>query len=318
MSGEKLTVWIALAVNASIAVLKAVAGVATGSSATLAEAAHSVGDTVNQGLLRVSLTLAERPPDEQHPFGYGKERFLWSLIASLFIFAAGAIFSVARGAYSIATGGEPGGSFWLLYAVLGYALVAETISLVRALRQTLPEARKRGLGVVAFSRQSTDPTTKTVLYEDSVAVLGDVIALAGVGLHQLTGDPLPDDLAAIVVGFMLMAIGVALFRDTKGLVIGEAAPPDERARIRRTIERHDEVVDVLDLRTMYVGPGILVVAARVDLRDDVDAAAIERVSDAIDRELREEVAAVEQVFLDATPGRRQRAFGERRAGKGRT
>ena len=149
--GERLTVWMAFAVNASIAVLKGFAGALTGSSATLAEAAHSVADTANQGLLRLSLSLAEQPPDEEHPFGYGKERFLWSLIASLFIFAAGAIFSFARGLYSIVAGRSGGKElFWFLYVVLGYALVAETISWIRALRQTLPEARKRGLGFVAF------------------------------------------------------------------------------------------------------------------------------------------------------------------------
>jgi cation diffusion facilitator family transporter len=308
MHGEKLTVWIALAVNASIAVLKGFAGIVTGSSATMAEAAHSVADTVNQGLLRASLSLAERPPDEQHPFGYGKERFLWSLIASLGIFAAGAIFSFARGLYSIVAGGGEGGStrFWLLYAVLGYALVAETTSWLRALRQTLPQARDRGLGLVRFSRQSSDPTTKTVLYEDTAAVLGVVIAFVGVALHQLTGNPLPDNVAAVLVGVLLMAVGVALFRDTKGLVIGESATEAERDRIREIIERPDEVASVLDLRTMYMGPQMLVVAARIDLRDDVDAAAIERLSDAIDRELHEEVEAVEQVFLDPTPhGRRE-------------
>jgi cation diffusion facilitator family transporter len=304
VGGEKLTVWIAFAVNASIAILKGAAGLLTGSSAMLAEAAHSVADTVNQGLLRVSLSLGERPPDEEHPFGYGKERFLWSLIASLCIFAAGAVFSVARGVYEIVAGSsESHERFWLLYAILGYALVAESISWVRALRQTVPRARERGLGLVAYTRESSDPTTKTVLYEDSVAVAGVLIAFAGVGLHQLSGDPLPDNVAAIVVGLLLMAVGVGLFRDTKGLVIGEAAPAREREQIREIITRHDEVAEVLDLRTMYMGPGNLVVAARVDLHDDVDAGTIERLSDEIERELCQGTDAVRQLFLDATPRR---------------
>jgi cation diffusion facilitator family transporter len=313
MGGERVTVWIAIAVNASILVLKAFAGIVTGSSVTLAEAAHSLADTVNQGLLRVSLSLAERPPDEEHPFGYGKERFLWSLIASLGIFAAGAVFSFARGLYSILAGGsESHERFWLLYAVLGYALVAETISWARALRQTAPQARERGLGVVAFSRESSDPTTKTVLYEDSAALIGVLLAFAGVAAHQLSGDPLPDNLAAMLDGVLLMLVGAGLFRDTKGLVIGESAPADERERIRAVIERHDEVEKVLDLRTMYMGPGTLVVAARIDLRDDVDARRIERLSDEIDCELREEVKSVDQVFLDATPRRRGSSAGAAR------
>jgi cation diffusion facilitator family transporter len=303
VSGEKLTVWIALGVNASITLLKGFAGIVTGSSATLAEAAHSLADTVNQGLLRASLSLAERPPDERHPFGYGKERFLWSLIASLGILVAGAIFSFARGLYSIFAGGGEEGPirFWLLYAVLGYALVAEGVSWLRALRQTLPQARSSGVGLARFSRRSTDPTTKTVLYEDSAAVLGVVIAFVGVALHQLTGNPLPDNVAAVLVGVLLMAVGVALFRDTKGLVVGESATEEDRERIRRIIERPDEVAEVLDLRTMYMGPRMLVVAARIDLRDGVDATTIERLSDTIDRELHEELDDVEQVFLDPTP-----------------
>lgn len=308
MGGERRTVWIAFAVNASIAVLKGVAGVLTGSSATLAETAHSVADTTNQGLLRLSLSLGEREPDEQHPFGYGKERFLWSLVASLGIVAAGAVFSFARGLYSILAGGDQGHeAFWLLYAVLGYSLVAESVSLMRALRQTLPQARARRIGLVAFSRESSDPTTKTVLYEDFAAVIGVLIAFAGVAAHQLTGNPLPDNVAAMAVGVLLIAVGVGLFRDTKGLVIGEAAPRDEQRRILAAIEGHDEVTAVLDLRTMYIGPGTLLVAARIDLQDGLDVAAIERVSETIDYELRERVASVREVFLDPTPRGRVQA-----------
>jgi divalent metal cation (Fe/Co/Zn/Cd) transporter len=140
-----------------------------------------------------------------------------------------------------------------------------------------------------------------VLYEDSVAVVGVLLAFAGVGLHQLTGDPLPDNIAAVLVGVLLMAVAVALFRDTKGLVIGESATETDRARIREIIEHRDEVDEVLDLRTMYMGPGMLVVAARVGLRDGLDAATIERLSDAIDHDLHEAVEDVEQVFLDPTP-----------------
>ena len=314
MRGERLTVTIALAVNAVIALLKGWVGLMSGSSAMLAEAAHSIADTTNQGFLLVSLSLAEREPDEQHPFGYGKERFLWSFMASLFMFTAGAIFSFARGFYVLFVGhihflvsGSGGERYWLLYAILGFALLAEGTSLVRALTQTIPEARARGLGLLEYVRVSKEPTTKSVVYEDSVAVTGVVIALVGVALHELTGNDAWDAIAAILIGALLMAVAIGLFRDTKGLVIGESARQEERDELRAAIERHDEVVEVLDLRTMYLGPSTMLVAARIDLADDVSGGQIERLSDAIDAELRERVETVEQVFLDATPRGRSRA-----------
>ncbi len=312
MSGERLTVSIALAVNAAIAFLKGWVGLMTGSSAMLAEAAHSIGDTTNQGFLLVSLSLADREPDEAHPFGYGKERFLWAFMASIFMFTAGAIFSFARGFYVLLVGpvhlgllgsGDGSERFWLLYAILGFALVTEGSSLARALQQTIPRARERGMGLLEFVRWSKEPTTKSVVYEDSVAVVGVVIAFAGVALHELTGSDSWDSIAAILIGGLLMAVAVGLFRDTKGLVIGEGARPEEHEQLRRTITRHPEVRDVLDLRTMYLGPQTMLVAARIDLDDGVEGGAVEQLSDRIDGELRDAVPAVKQVFLDATPGR---------------
>ncbi len=312
MKGERLTVWVAFAANLAIAVLKGFAGIFTGSSATLAEAAHSVADTTNQGFLLVSLSLGRREPDEAHPFGYGRERFLWAFVASMFMFLAGAIFSFARGFYGLVAGpvhlgilggGGSGERFWLLYAILGFALAAESTSLARAVRRTLPQAREQGLGLLAFVRQSKEPTTKTVVYEDSVAVAGVLIAFAGVGLHHWTGSDRAEAAAAVLIGALLMGVAVGLFRDTKGLLIGEAARPEERERVRSIITAEDAVADVLDLRTMYLGPKTMLVAARVDLENGVGADEIERIADRIDGRLRDELPDVKQVFLDPTPGK---------------
>jgi cation diffusion facilitator family transporter len=301
------TVWVAIAANAAIALVKAVAGVIGGSSALVAEAAHSVADTSNQGLLLVSLHRSERPPDEEHPFGYGKERFFWVLLAAVFMFVAGGIFGILEGLYRIfrESGGSEGGYVWS-YGALGFATVAEGTSWVRAIRQTRGEARDAGLGLVRYLRVSKEPAVKTVASEDTAALIGIAVAFAGVGLHQVTGNVVWDGAAAVAIGVLLCVVGIVLARDTKGLLIGESARRQERERLEQTILRHDEVEDVLELLTMYLGPQNLLVAARLDLRDDVPAGEIEELSSQIEQELREAMPDVTHVFLDATPGRSAR------------
>jgi cation diffusion facilitator family transporter len=298
---SRKTVWIALAANASIMIAKGIAGIVTGSAALLAEAAHSVADTCDQGLMLLALSRSERPPDEDHPFGYGKERFFWTLLVAILIFAFGGVFSILEGLYRILSAGGEQGYFVVSYAVLGIALLAEGTSLARAVRQTRASAREAELDFAEFVRTSKEPTVKTVLSEDTGAVIGVLIALAGTVLGQLTGDKLWDGAAAVVIGGLLCLIGYALARDTKGLLIGAPARPDERERLRRTILEHDGVDDVLELLTMYVGPHSALVAARIDLRDDLTGDEVEQLSNRVDAALREELPDVTDVFLDATP-----------------
>jgi len=299
---SRKTVLVALGANAAIALVKGAAGLLSGSAALLAEAAHSVADTSNQGLLLVSLSRSDRPADEEHPFGYGRERFFWVLLAAFVIFLSGGVFSIAEGLFRIVSGGADEGGFLLVYGALGFALLAEGISLVRAVRQTRAAAQEAGLPFVEFVRVSKEPTVKTVVSEDAAAVAGVVIALAGTAAHQLSGNPIWDEGAAIVIGVLLCVVGVALARDTKGLLLGEPARPEERERLRETILRHDEVEDVLELLTMYNGPQSLLVAVRLDFRDDVAAGDVERVSSLLEEELRDALPDVRQVFLDATSG----------------
>ena len=302
-SASKKTVLVAVAANATIATVKGVAGVVSGSSALLAEAAHSVADTTNQLLLLVSIGLGEREPDEEHPFGYGKERFFWTLLAAVLIFLAGAVFSIGEGVLRLLRPPTKEESFVLAYATIGFAFVAEGISFVRAIRQTLGEARAAGVPLLKHVRQSKDPTVKAVLSEDSTDLVGLLIALVGTALAQATGADAWDAGAAILVGALLVFVAFQLGRDTKGLIIGEAAPTAERERLRETIERHPEIARVLELKTMYVGPESLLVAARVDLDDRLDARRVEELATQIERELREAVPTVREVFLDPTGAR---------------
>jgi cation diffusion facilitator family transporter len=299
--GVRRTVLLALAANASIAVAKLVAGVVSGSSAMLAEAAHSIADTMNQVFLLFSLALGERPPDAEHPFGHGKERFFWAFLAAVGIFVAGAGFSFYDGLRRIFGPPVEHGSFTVVYAVLGFAVLADGASLVRAWRQTRHEARERHQPYASYVRASRDPTTKTVLFEDSAAVIGVGLAFAGVALYHATGNQVYDGLASVAIGVLLAVVAVTLGRDTKDLLIGEAATPEERKAIVEVIEADPAVDRVLELLTMALSPDRLLVAARVDLADGLSADEIERASSAIDRELHERIPTVWQVFLDATP-----------------
>ena len=309
-SESRKTVLVALGANAGIALAKLVAGIAGGSSAMLAEGAHSIADTTNQLFLLGSLRFAERAPDEQHPFGYGKERFVWTFMAAIFIFVAGALFSLYEGVSKLLHGGGEDTSFGLTYAVLVLALVLEGISLLRALRQTKADAERASRPVSGYVRTSRDPTTKTVVLEDSAAVVGIVLALIGVGLHQLTGSPAPDAIAAILIGILLAVVAVGLWRDTRGLLIGEAALPEERERLVEVLDRRPEVEEVLELLTMAMGPDSLLVAVRLDLADGLDSNDVERLASELERELREAVPASKHVFIDPTH-RRERPVSAR-------
>jgi cation diffusion facilitator family transporter len=297
---ERTTVLIALAANVAIALVKCAAGVISGSAAMLAEAAHSIADTSNQGFLLTSLKLGERGPDERHPFGHGKERFFWSFLAAVLIFLAGAVFSIGQGILELLRP-EPVTSYPLVYGTLAFAFVAEGISLVRAVRQTRDEAREAEKGWLEHVRETTEPASKTVVGEDAVAVAGVVIAAIGVGLHQATGNSAWDAAAAIAVGAMLVYVAFVLGRNFKELLVGAGAQPEDVERIREIVQNEPGVDELLDLRTMYVGPRSLLVALRADLADGIDADGVERMANELDERLREAVPEVSEVFFDPTP-----------------
>lgn len=305
-SESRKTVLIALAANAAIGVAKLVAGLLSGSAAMLAEAAHSVADTANQLFLLASLSLSERAPDAEHPFGYGKERFLWSFMAAIFIFVSGALFSIYEGVSRLLDGGGDT-SYGAAYVVLVLGVVLEGYSLLRAARQTRDDAAASDRAVGRYVRTSRDPTTKTVLFEDSAAVTGLLVALAGLGLSQLTGDHAFDAAASIVIGALLAGIAFVLWRDTRGLLIGEAALPEEREALHAVLDRCDGVDEVVELLTMALGPSSLLVAARLDLAGDLDSDAVEQLAADLEHALREAVPGVAYVFLDPTHRRERPA-----------
>jgi cation diffusion facilitator family transporter len=303
-AGEsRKTVIVALCANAIIAVAKLGGGLVSGSAGMLAEAAHSVADTTNQAFLLVSIALGRREPTPGQPFGYGQERYLWTFMAAVGMFLAGAVFAIAFGAYELMIGEGETSHFEVSYAVLGVALLSEGTSWIRAFRQTRGEAQEADKPTLRYARESRDPNVKMVLFEDSVALAGIAIAALGIGLNEITGLTYFDPIASILIGCLLVCVAFWMGRDAKHKLVGTAARPEEREAIEQVIEEYDEIVEVEELLTMVLGPNAILVAARVDLRDDLDAGRVEKVSSEIDKRLRETVPDVTEVFLDATPGR---------------
>jgi len=301
---SRLTILVALAANAVIAIAKLLAGLASGSAAMLAEAAHSTADTIDQLVLLASLRLGRRPADDEHQFGHGKERFFWAFVAAVWIFFAGALFSVAEGVVALRAGhsiGDPA----LSLAILAVALAAESFSLVRAARQLRAGAQRSRTSFRQFVREVRDPAPRVVLVEDAAAVAGVVVAAAGLGASALTGSAVYDALASIAVGLILAVAAIGVGTHAKALLLGESARPGARELLERQIERHAEVVSVPELRTMHVGPDDVLVAGRVELRDELSVPEVEELTERIIDDLRRRDPAVRHVFLQ--PATRERA-----------
>jgi cation diffusion facilitator family transporter len=298
-TSTRRTVLVAGTANVMIALAKLAAGILAGSAAMLAEAAHSLADTLNQGFLLASLYRSDRPADSSHPFGYGKERYFWALLAAVGIFVAGGGFSIFEGVLTIARGGRPAGAVFA-FAVLAIAFVAEGSALLRALRQVRGEADAGGRTLPQQIRHSPDTTLRAVLFEDATALIGLVIAAAGLALRELTGSAFWDGAASILIGLLLVAVAYSLGRTNMHLLIGQAADPEHRQVITREIEAAPGVDAVLELLTMQLGPDELIVAAKVAFTDDISADEAEDVADDIDRNLRVRLPAIRHVFLDPT------------------
>lgn len=295
------TVLVALAVNLVVAAAKFAAGLAGQSSALISEGAHSVADSFNEVMLFAAIKRGNQPADQDHPFGYGKERFFYALLAAVGIFVAGAGFSVMEGVLTILHPDDSsGGSFLLKYAVLGAAALFEGTSLVRSVVQLRGEARPRGESVLTHWRKSVDPTVKTVAVEDSAAIVGLALAFGGVALHQVTGSSLPDAAASLAIGALLVVVALILIRTDKNLLIGQAAQPEVRRGIVSLLESQREVTMVVELMTEVLGPKELLVAARVDIDDELTGAQVEEVSTRLEQDLHRAFPHVTQVFLDAT------------------
>jgi cation diffusion facilitator family transporter len=292
-------VLVAGSANLAIAVAKIVAGALTGSSAMLAEGAHSVADTVNQAFLLTALKRSTKPADAQHPFGYGMERYFWSLLAAVGIFVLGAGFSVFEGISSLLHP-EPVEALVVAYAVLALSFVFEGTSWLKALLQLRSEAGERRVGLLRHLVTTPDPTVKTVAFEDTAALIGIVVAAVGITLHAVTGSGLWDGLASILIGLLLVGVAASLGAQSKRNLIGEAMPETARQGLTEVINETPGVDVLVELLTMRLGPDDVLVAARVDVDDEVSGGDLEKVADEAERRIRERYPEVRHVFLDPT------------------
>jgi cation diffusion facilitator family transporter len=296
-----VTVLLALAVNVGIAVLKALAGLFTGSAALLSEAAHSVGDSVTEVLLLTAVRRSRRPADRQHPFGHGKERYVWSLLAAVGILVFGAAYSFYEGLHTILGGRAEPTAPWVNYVVLALSFALEAASFTQGLRQLRRESRREVVTLRGYLRDPEDPTVKSVVLEDAAALVGLLLAFLGVGLHQLTGMVFWDGAAALAIGALLVVVAFQLLQTNMGLLIGRQANIRLVRRIRGYLEEQPEVEKLVDLLTMMVGTGRVLLCARLDFVDELTSAQLEQVCVRIDNRLRELFTTLDEVFLEPVP-----------------
>nr|WP_206439071.1 cation diffusion facilitator family transporter [Streptomyces scabichelini] len=294
---------VALTANVVIAVAKTVGGLVAGSPALLSEAAHSVADSMNEVFLLAALRRSRRPADSRHPFGYGKERFFWSLLAAVGIFVMGGCFSFFQGFEALRRGASESYEGYVAgLVVLGVALVSEGISLLRALHQV----RTQG-----GASRARDPALRTVVAEDGTAVLGVTLAIAGMALHMTTGQVVWEALASLAIGALLVYVAYRLGRDARDQLIGRATDPEHSRRIRAMLEAQPEIDSVESLLTMKLGLDSTLVAARVDLTPGLDSEEVELVAERIKRSVSHAIPEAEQIFLDVTDAATAKRAGRR-------
>jgi cation diffusion facilitator family transporter len=270
--GSRLVVYVALGGNLAIAVTKFVAAAISGSSAMLSEGVHSLVDTINEVLLLYGMKRAGKPRDASHPFGYGRELYFWSFIVALLVLALGAGVSVYEG-ISHLLHPEPMVHPGINYAVLAASMVFEGTSWLVALRD-FRKCKGDNSYFQAF-RRSKDPTTFTVLFEDSAALVGLLIALLGIGASQWLAMPQLDGVASIAIGCVLAVSSLLLARETKGLLIGESAHAQVRDDILRIAGADDDIRSANGVLTVQMGPDEVVAALSAEFHDELDTTRIE-------------------------------------------
>ncbi len=295
-SGSKKVIIAALIGNALISVTKFIAAIVTGSSAMLSEGIHSLVDTGNQMLLLYGMKQAEKPADEKFPFGYGKEIYFWSFIVAILIFALGGGISVYQGVQHVLHPVEIVDPF-INYLVLGFAMLFEGTAWYFALREF--KRSKGNWGYIEAVKRAKDPSVFVVLFEDSAAMLGLMVAFAGILLTELTGVLYLDGLASIIIGCILIATAIWLAYETKGLLIGESANQPVVQEIRNILSANDNVETVNEVLTMHMGPDFILANISVDFKDQLTAEIIENCIADIDKKIKQVQPLVKRIFIEA-------------------
>jgi cation diffusion facilitator family transporter len=296
MAGSsKKVIYAALAGNTLIAITKFIAAAISGSSAMLSEGIHSLVDTGNQGLLLYGLHRAKRPPDKEFPFGYGKEIYFWSFVVAILVFALGAGISMYEGIHRLLEP-EPLGDATINYIVLALAMVFEGAAWYFAFREF--SSVKGPIGYIEAVQKGKDPTLFVVLFEDSAAMLGLMMAFVGVLLGDITGNPVFDAAASVAIGLLLGLTAIWLAVETKGLLIGESARKSVVQGIRDIVNSSEHVEHLNEVLTMHMGPEFILANISIDFHDSATANDIESSIEKMDKAIKQTFPNVKRVFME--------------------
>jgi len=294
-SGSKKVIYAAMAGNGLIAIAKFVGAFITGSSAMLSEGIHSVVDTGNQGLLLYGIARSQRPADEKHPFGYASEIYFWAFIVAILIFSIGAGISIYHGIEKVLHP-HPVDDPTINYVILGLAMIFEGWAWWVAYKEFSTVKGKKG--IFQAVQESKDPTIFTVLFEDTAAMLGLIVAMIGIWLSIQLEMPVLDGAASIVIGFILAGTALLLALETKSLLIGEAAAPEIVKDITEIVARQDTIEGLNEIRTLHRGPDDVLLALSVDYVDTVSAGEVEKSNTALENAIKERFPVVKRLFIE--------------------
>jgi cation diffusion facilitator family transporter len=293
------TVLVALVANGLLAAAKTLAGFVTGSASMMAEAAHSWADTGNEVFLLIAERQGRKPRDEKHPRGYGRATYIWSLVAAFGLFSAGAVVSIWHGVSELFAEPEAPSYTWN-YVILAIAFVLEGTSFVQASRQVHGASRRWGMHPLRYVEETSNPTLRAVFFEDFAALLGIVMAAAGIGLHQLTGQAVWDAVGSISIGVLLGFVAVFLMRRNMDYLLGQGSS-EMRKRVLTGLLEHPSIDRVTYLHVEYVGPSRLFVVAAVDLTGDDPEPDLARRLHAVEREVEDNDLIEDAVLTLAHP-----------------
>lgn len=293
---SKKVVIAALLGNLAIASCKFGAAFLSGSSATLAEAVHSVADTGNQGLLLIGIRLAAHPPDERFPFGRSGEKYFWPFVVALMLFSVGGAFAMYDGIQHIRHPHVELGSRWWSYGVLGVSIVMELMSFKVAWGEF--KLLAKGKPILQAVKEARDPTIPLVLAEDTTALIGLAIAFFAVLASHLTGIPWLDPLGSVLIGLLLAAVAIALARITHSLLIGTSADPEEEGQALSITEGTPGVEKVTQLLTFHVGPDVVILSMKIAFTKGMVVDEIEDTVNEIERRIRAEMTTMRKIFIE--------------------
>jgi cation diffusion facilitator family transporter len=294
-SESRTAVIAAIAGNLAIAATKFIAAALTGSSAMLSEAIHSLVDTGNGGLLLLGARFSKKPPDETHPFGYSTEIYFWSLVVAILIFALGGGMSVYEGVTHLTKPNHIENPIWN-YSVLGVAIIFESASFFFAYKAFRTEKGKQS--VMQTIRASKDPTTFTVLFEDTAALLGLLVALAGVFLAHQFNEPHFDGIASIVIGLILGVVAVVLAYESRSLLIGEGASPEVMARIRAIVTSDPAVSEIKQFLTLHFGPADVLLTMNLRFQKEFTASEVAEVIARLEDKIHAQFPEINHIFIE--------------------